>query len=300
MAENQYNPVRGVFWMVVTGLLFVGVTALVKFLGPVIPAAEAAFLRYAMGLIFLIPMLPVVRRTAITKRQVKWFLFRGCVHTLGVSLWFFSMARIAIADVTALNYLSPVYVTVGAALFLGEKLAMRRIFAVIMALVGALIILRPGFREVELGHIAMVVAAVFFAASYLTAKQMADETRPEVVLFMLSVFVTIGLAPLAFANWVTPSWSSIAILFCVAALATAGHYTMTLAFKAAPVTVTQPVSFLQLVWAVALGTLVFNEALDVWVVLGGIVILGSVTFITWREAVLKRRAVTPVVTATKF
>ena len=213
-------------------------------------------------------------------------------------MWFYAMVRIPIADVTALNYLAPIYVTVGAALFLGERLALRRIVAVVLGLVGAAIILRPGFREVSTGHLGMVFAAVVFAGSYLVAKILTDEVKPFVIVAMLSVFVTIGLFPFAVANWITPTPRELGFLFAVAAFATAGHYTMTLAFAAAPVTVTQPVTFLQLIWATALGAVWFSEPIDIWVVLGGFVILGSVTFITWREAMLKR-TVTPVSHATK-
>jgi len=84
----------------------------------------------------------------------------------------------------------------------------------------------------------------------------------------------------------------------VACFATAGHYAMTFAFAAAPLTVTQPVSFLQLVWAVLLGAVFFDEAVDGWVIFGGAVIMAAVSFITWREAVA-RRAVTPAVAQTK-
>ena len=286
--------------MFVTGLLFVAVTALVKYNGTRIPAAESAFLRYSMGLVFLLPMINAMRQSQLTIRQHKLFWLRGIAHTGGVSLWFYAMARIPIADVTAMNYLTPIYVTLGAALFLGEKLALRRILAVVAALVGALIILRPGFREVGMGHLAMLFAAVFFATSYLVAKLMSDETNPAIVVTMLSITVTIGLAPLALANWVTPTGSELVVLFAVAALATAGHYTMSMAFAAAPVTVTQPVSFLQLVWAVLLGAVVFGEGVDPWVVIGGLVIIGSITFMTMREAVLKRKIRTPAVPATKF
>ncbi len=291
---------QGVFWMFVTGLLFVAVTALVKYNGTRIPAAESAFLRYAMGLVFLLPMIRAMWHSRLTRRQHKLFWLRGLAHTGGVSLWFYAMARIPIADVTAMNYLTPIYVTLGAALLLGETLALRRILAVMAALVGALIILRPGFREVGAGHLAMLFAAVFFATSYLVAKLMSDETNPAVVVTMLSVTVTIGLAPLALAHWVAPSAGELAVLFAVAALATAGHYTMSMAFAAAPVTVTQPVSFLQLVWAVLLGAVVFGEGVDPWVVLGGLVIIGAIAFITMREAVLKRKIRTPAVPATKF
>uniref|UniRef100_UPI003561BEEC DMT family transporter n=1 Tax=Roseovarius sp. TaxID=1486281 RepID=UPI003561BEEC len=204
-----------------------------------------------------------------------------------------------IADVTAMNYLSPVYVTLGAALFLGERLALRRLLAVVAALIGALIILRPGFREVGMGHFAMLFTAIFFGASYLQAKLLSDRSSPVVVVTMLSVSVTIGLAPLAMMNWVPPTSGELLILFGVATLATAGHYTMTLAFRAAPLAVTQPVTFLQLVWAVILGAAVFAEPVDIWVVIGGTVIVAAISFISWRESQLKRRRITPSVSETK-
>jgi drug/metabolite transporter (DMT)-like permease len=146
----------------------------------------------------------------------------------------------------------------------------------------------------------MLGAALVFSGSYLTAKVLAGEAKPAVVVAMLSVFVTATLAPFAFANWVTPGLSDLALLAAVACCATLGHYTMTLAFAAAPVTVTQPVTFTQLVWAILLGYLVFDEAIDIWVIIGGIVILGSVSFITWREAVLNRKPTTPPTNAVKL
>jgi drug/metabolite transporter (DMT)-like permease len=289
---------RGIFWMFVTGLNFVAVTAIVKYIGSDMPAAEAAFLRYLLGLVFLLPMIRPIISAHLTLRQVKLFAARGVVHSVAVILWFFAMARIPIAEVTAMNYLSPVYVTIGAALFLGERLPPRRLIAVVVALCGAFIILRPGMKAVEIGHLAMLATAVMFAASYLIAKQLSGEVSPAVVVGMLSITVTIGLAPFAAAVWVTPTLAQLGWLFLVACFATAGHLTMTMAFAAAPLTVTQPVTFLQLVWAVLLGWLVFEEAIDSWVVVGGLIIMASVSFITWREAVA-RRAVTPVVTETK-
>ncbi|MCI5095977.1 MAG: DMT family transporter [Rhodobacteraceae bacterium] len=285
--------------MLVTGLCFVAVTALVKFLGPRVPPAEAAFLRYLLGLVFLLPMIGALRNAKLTPKLWGLFAGRGVIHSAGVILWFFAMTQIPIAEVTAMNYLSPIYVTIGAALFLGEKMALRRVGAILMALVGALIILRPGFREISPGHIAMLFTAVAFGGSYLLAKFTVDGTNPVVVVAMLSIFVTLGLAPFAIAVWVWPSVQELGVLFLVACFATAGHYTMSLAFAAAPVTVTQPVTFLQLVWAASLGAVVFGEPVDMWVVGGGTLILASVSFITWREAVLKRRAITPPDPATK-
>ncbi len=276
--------------MVVTGLCFVAVTAIVKYLGDDMPAAQSAFLRYLLGLVFLLPMIPALRRASLSRRDFNLFGLRGIVHSLGVILWFYAMTQISIAEVTAMNYLSPVYVTLGAALFLGERLAARRILAVLAALIGAVIILRPGFREISPGHIAMLGTAVLFAGSYLVAKIMSATASAPVVVGMLSITVTIGLAPFAAVVWVTPSLEQLAWLFLVAAFATGGHYAMTLAFAAAPITVTQPVTFLQLVWAVLLGAVFFAEPADFWVILGGTVIISAVCMITWREAVLRRQS----------
>ncbi len=279
--------------MVIAGLCFVGVTALVKLNGARLPAAESAFLRYALGLVFLIPMMGALKVVTFTPRLLKLIAVRGFFHTFGVTLWFFAMTQISIAEVTAMNYLTPVFVTVAAALFLGEHLALRRIIAVLCALIGAMIILRPGFRELSVGHFAMLAVACMFCVSYLSAKMLADAVPASVVVSMLSVAVTIGLAPLAFAVWIPPTAGEVGVLFLVACFATAGHYAMTLAFANAPLTVTQPVTFVQLIWAVSLGYFAFGEAVDIWVVFGGFVILSSITFITWREAMLKRGEITP-------
>ncbi|MFC6688392.1 DMT family transporter [Jhaorihella thermophila] len=293
------RPLLGIFWMLVTGLCFVAVTALVKYLGPRVPPQEQAFLRYVLGLVFMLPVLRPILRQRTDRRLLAMFAGRGLLHAGGVMLWFFAMTQIPLAEVTAMNYLSPVYVTIGAALFLGEKLAARRIAAVLAALLGAVVILRPGFREVSPGHLAMLLAALVFGGSYLLAKVLSSRVSPALVVAHLSIWVTLALAPFAAAVWVTPTLNELVILFGVACFATAGHYTMTLAFREAPVTVTQPVTFLQLVWATALGALVFGEPVDIWVLTGGGLILGAVTFITWREAVVRRRTITPPAPATK-
>ncbi|MEM9854851.1 MAG: DMT family transporter [Pseudomonadota bacterium] len=293
------RPLFGIFWMVITGFFFVGVAAVVKHLGGRVPAAEAAFLRYVLGLVFLLPMLPPMLREGLTRWAASMFALRGLTHSLGVILWFFAMSTLPVAEVSAMGYLTPIGVTIGAALFLGERLALRRIAAIFVGLVGIFVILRPGFREIELAHLAMLGTTLFFAASYLLAKVMADRVSATMVVGMLSITVTIGLAPFAAAVWVTPSASDLAWLFLVAALATGGHYTMTLAFREAPVAVTQPVTFLQLVWATLVGLLIFGEPIDSFVVLGGLMIIAAVSYITFREA-QKRRTVTPPANAGKF
>ncbi|WP_371812059.1 DMT family transporter [Ruegeria sp. R13_0] len=287
------------FWMFAAGLAFVVMTALVKSLGSTMDPIQAAFLRYVLGLVFLLPALRSILATRLSKRDLSLFGLRGVIHGVAVMLWFYAMTRIPLAEVTAMNYMTPVYVTLGAALFLGEKLAFRRLAAILVALIGVLIILRPGFREVSSGHLAMLGTALTLGGSYLLAKLLVRDIPPSVVVAHLSIWVTLALIPFAIAVWSPPTLRDIGVLFLVASFATAGHYFMTLALQAAPVAVTQPVTFLQLIWATIVGALVFHESVDIWVVAGGTLILTAVSFISWREAMLNKRDVTPSAFAPK-
>lgn len=283
VAQPRDDVRAGILWMLLTGILFTAMTGTVRYLGSDLPAAEAAFIRYGLGLLIVAPAVVSAFRANIPRKTWVLFGWRGAAHTIAVLLWFYAMARIPIAEVTALGYTSPIFVTIGAALFLGEKLRVRRIAAVVIALIGVLIILRPGFQDVGLGQLAQVVAAPIFAASFIFAKQLTNTAPSSQIVAMLSLSCTVMLAPFAFAVWRTPSWEELAWLAGTAALATAGHYCLTRAYKAAPITVTQPVTFLQIVWAAALGWFAFGEGLDIWVVVGAGVIVTSATYIARRE-----------------
>lgn len=295
----QVRPVAAVLWMLLSGLCFVAVTGIVRYLGTELPAAQSAFLRFGWGVVFLLPALVAVFRAGIPAGAGRLIVSRGAVHTVAVVCWFYAMARIPVAEVTAIGYLNPVCVTIGAALFFGEKLAARRIAAIGIAILGALVVLRPGMREIEPGHLSQLGAALFFAGSYLMAKQLTQVMAPGAVVAMMSLSVTVGLLPFAVLVWVPVGPVHLGWMALVAAFATAGHYSMTRAFTLAPISVTQPVTFLQLVWATLLGALAFGEGVDPFVLAGGGIIIGAVSYITWREQVVKRRAVTPVVNEVK-
>lgn len=286
--------------MLASGLTFVGMTGIVRHLGTDLPAPQTAFLRFAFGLLFLLPAVIATLRAGFTPGALALFGWRGLAHSVAVILWFYAMARLPVAEVTAIGYLNPIGVTIGAALFLGERLALRRILAIAVAFIGALVILRPGLREVTLAHLAQVGAALMFAVSYLFAKRLTEIAGAGAVVAMMSLTVAVLLLPLALWVWVPPTLVQLFQLAGVAILATLGHYFMTRAFAIAPMTVTQPVTFLQLLWATLLGHFAFGDGIDPYVILGGLIIIAAISYITWREARLNRAPVTPPSGAGKF
>ena len=283
LARRTSGAARGMAWMLLTSVLFVGVTGIVRHLGSDMSAPQAAFIRYGFGVMLMLPVLMRLRARELISPRMGMHAVRGLVHGIGVMLWFYAMARIPIAEVTALSYTTPIFVTIGAAWFLGERIRLRRIAAVLFSILGVLVIVRPGIVAVELGTLAQI------AASMLIAKRMTDTESTAVIVALMAVFVTLTLLPFALVSWRTPTPEELAWLFATALLATLGHLTLTQAFRAAEITVTQPVSFLQLVWAALLGLYVFGEAIDLWTMIGALIIIASATYIAHREAILARR-----------
>lgn len=286
------RALEGVLWMLASGLSFVGVNGIVRYLGTDLPAAQSAFLRFAFGVVFLTPILPGVLRGGFAPGALRLFAWRGVAHTGAVLFWFYAMARIPVAHATAIGYLNPVVLLVVGSLLLGETMTTRRLIAVGIAALGALVVLRPGVEVVGLGHLSQIGAALCFAISYLFAKRLSALAPASVVVAVLSLTVALGLAPIAALVWVPVTWAQMGWLAVVAVLATMGHYLMTRAFSAAPFSVTQPVTFLQLVWAATLGAVAFGEPVDGYVLLGGAMIIGAISWLTWRDA---RAAVVPEV-----
>ena len=283
------QSIVGILWMVITTILFVGVTATVRYLEGEVPAPQAAFLRYAIGTLMLAPSLITLTKFKPDRSLFNKFILRGFVHSIGVTLWFYAMSVMPVAEVTAIGFLTYIFVSIGASIFLKEKLHKHRLSAILISFIGALIILRPGFKVIESGQLGMLIATMVFTASYLIAKVVSKERTSSEIVAMLSIFTTIFLIPSAIYSWEPLSLEALLILSFTALIATLGHITMTKAIKAAPMVVTQPILFLQLVWASMVGLFIFDEEFDLFVIIGGTVIMLCVCYVSYREHILGKK-----------
>ncbi|MDB9870074.1 DMT family transporter [Alphaproteobacteria bacterium] len=277
------QSIIGILWMVLTTILFVAVTATVRFLEGEVPAPQAAFLRYLIGTLLLTPALVTLIKVKPEKALMNKFILRGLVHSIGVTMWFYAMSEMPVAEVTAIGFLTYIFVSVGASIFLKEKLHKHRLSAILISFIGALIILRPGFKEIGSGQIGMLIATIVFTASYLIAKIVSKERSSSEIVAMLSIFTTIFLFPSAIYVWEPLSIKAFLVLTLTAVIATVGHITMTKAIKLAPMVSTQPILFLQLVWASMVGFFLFDENVDPFVIIGGTIIMICVCYVAYRE-----------------
>ena len=261
----------------------VAVMVSLRYLSDSIPSVQAAFLRYLLGLVIICPF--VIQQIGKRDRTIPILKYgvRGTLHGFAVVLWFYSVSNIPLSDVTAINYLTPIFTTIGAVIVFKERLTKERLLAIMLSIFGAILILKPGIEAISLGKSAQLLSTILFAASYLITKSLTKTEGTTLIVFMLTLFATITLFPFAVINWSIPSINDLALLMGIAILATLGHYFMTKAVALAPLSVTQPVIFLQLIWSTLIGLVVFGEPLDFLIICGGGVIVIAITQLAYFE-----------------
>ena len=277
--------VRGLLWSGSAGLLFVTLNTLMRSLTLQLDPFQTQFLRYAFGLLV---MLPLVARSSLASwrpRSIRGQFVRGAVHTFGLALWFTAIAHISIADTTAIGFTGPIFIMIGAAWAFGERMLWERWLAALIGFAGVLIVVAPKLSgSAGRYSLLMLASSPVFAASFLITKGLTRYERPAVIVLWQSISVTAFSLPLALISWQAPSaFQWFGFLAC-GVLGSAGHYCLTRSYGIADISATQSVKFLDLVWATLLGWIVFTDRPSRSTLIGGVVICASTLWIARREA----------------
>lgn len=288
---------RAMAMMVGSTLCFVGMHALVTKVSQDLPPIEVAFFRNLFGFVVLMPALIRSRFTAFRTTKLHLHAIRGGVNSVSMMMFFTALAITPLAQATALAYTAPLFMTIGAVFLLGEKLRARRIAALVIGFIGALIVLRPGVVPLDLGPILVVSSAVLWAVSMIDIKILSRTDSSLTIATYMLVFVTPITFIAALFVWQTPSWENLGWMFLLGGLGSVGHLLFAESFKQADTTVLMPLDFTKMIWAAVLGFLFFGQVPDMWTWIGGTVIFTSATYISYREHQLARRAATAMTVA---
>ena len=274
--------------MLLAMLMFTMMGLFIRLSSDFVPVLEIVFFRKVLALLILAPVLIRSGPSSIRMNRPKLFCWRALVNFVGMLSGFTAVTRIPLADMTELSFTTPIFVTIGAALFLGEVIRLRRMAAIAVGFVGALIILRPGLVEVSTGAMLALVSAASIAIASLIVKKMTEsESASAIVFWMVMMQAPIALVPALFV-WEWPTAEAWLYLWGMALSGTAAHVLFTRAFAMVEITSLQPLEFAKLPFAVVLAWMVFGEWRDLWIWLGGAIIFASTAYITRREALAKR------------
>ena len=212
-------------------------------------------------------------------------LVRNVAHFTGQNLWFLAVTLIPLAQVFALEFTTPIWVILLSPLVLGERLTLVRAIAATLGFVGILIVARPDMDGINTGIITAASCAIFFAITIMLTKRLTRNEQIVSILFWLTAMqlvmglVTAGYdGDIALPNLQTGPW--VFVIGCAGLLA---HFCLTKALSIAPATVVVPIDFVRLPTIAVVGMLAYGEAIDVWVLVGAVIIFGGNYLNLWWE-----------------
>ena len=253
---------------------------------------EIAFFRNVFGFVFALPLLYRHGWGLLRTDKLWWYIFRCAIGMVSMLAGFWAIVHLPLAQAVALSYSTPIFVTIGAVLVLGEIVRMRRWSAVIAGFLGVLVLMRPWSDQFQMASLVAVLAAVMSASVAISIKFLSRTEKADAIVVMTTlIWIPMSLLP-ALAYWTMPS--GITWLWIVAAggLGTTAHMLWTRALSLADASLLTPISFMQVLVVGAFGWWLFDEAVDRWTVVGAGIIFAANAYIAHREARLARRAVT--------
>lgn len=280
---------RAILLMIAAIFCFSVMDATVKALAPNVGVLPALWARYAgqMLLVFLL-VLPRLKTVVQTRYPVLQFL--RSILLMGATAFFFTgLSLIPLSDAAALMSTNPVLITLGAAIFLGEKLGIRRIAGIAAAMIGALIIIRPGSDVFSPAALFPLGAAVCYSAYALLTRRVGADEDVWTSLFYTGFVGTVLLSLLVPFQWQPPSGTDIGLMVIVAIAGTTGQLALIQAFTKGEAAMLAPYSYTGLAFAAVWSVILFSEFPDFWTIVGSLVIAAAGLYVWYRETRQKIR-----------
>lgn len=284
--------------MMIVSACFFGLMAIaIRFASHQQHPFEIAFFRSLFGAVFALPLIWVRGSEILVTKKLGFYIARCVIGMLGMMAGFWAIVHLPLAQAIALSYSSPLFVTIGAVLFLGEIVRMRRWSAVAAGFVGVLVIVRPGADSMAAGALIAVMAAALSGMTTVSIKFLSRSEPPDrIVLLTTLLWVPLSL-PAALTVWKWPDAATWPWLVLSGFLGTGGHYFWTRALRLADASILAPFSYMQLLIVTVLAWWLFGEKLDAYTATGAAIIIGATLYIARREAMLARRHAVQVAAA---
>lgn len=282
-ASALSSPARAIALIVCAIFCFSVMDACVKAVSTTVGMIPALWARYAGQMVVVLALIaPRLLQVARTEHLFLQ-LARSALLLTATALLFQGLARIGLAEATAVMVMNPLFITLGAALFLGERIGLRRVFAILTAFCGALLIIQPGTSAFEPAALFPLGAAMAFAGYALITRRVGRSEDAWTSLFYTALVGGVATSVLVPSAWVSPSPSDAAIMVAIAGAGTVGQLLLIRAYSMAQAATLAPFGYTGLVFATLIGLVVFAEIPSATTILGALVIVLAGLYVWLRE-----------------
>ena len=287
----MYNNKLAIF-LIITSVFFGTVMlSFLKIAQEDVNVYVAGFFRFFLGLVIILPYIIKKKDAVLKTTHLKEHLLRAILGLPAMLLYFSALVLLPIEKLTAISFVVPLIVTILAVFFLGEKIYIYRTLALILGFSGMLVIIRPGFVDTSIGVYMVLFSALLWSINIIITKKISKDDSAITILAYQSIFMSLLSFFIVLFFWEMPSIKTFIYLILAAMCGTVLHLTLNHAFKLVDVSMTQPYSFLNLVFASIIGYFVFDEIPDLYTWIGAIIIFTGVLIISYREMKLDKEII---------
>jgi len=280
-------PIAGVGLIVLACLSFSVLDATAKYLSASLPTLQIVWVRFVSHVFLALVLFQVWKKPSLltTKRPLLQIVRAFCL--LGTTVFNFLAVRyLQLAETMAIMFAAPFVITALAGPMLGEWAGLRRWAAIVVGFFGVLVVTQPGLGGMHWAAIYSVAAMTFYAIYALLTRQLTATDSSAGMLILSGIVAAVAMAPVGLSVWVMPqdAWTW-ALLLATGAFGAGGHFLFIMAHRIAPAPVLAPFIYIQIVWMIALGFLVFGDVPTPMTLLGAAIVVASGLYILYRERV---------------
>jgi drug/metabolite transporter (DMT)-like permease len=296
-AASRSVPVLGISLKLASIVVFAAMTVCIKFLGSAIPAGQTIFVRGLISVVVLALLAWGTEGLHLLKtRNWRSHALRSLAGTVAMFCLFVAVSMIPLADLTAITFTAPLFLTVLAMVFLGERIHRFRWTALGIGFLGVVITTGPHLsftHGVSPGVLVALANAAFSAIAMVFLRSMSGGEHAITITFYFSLTFMVCAALTSVQGWPMPTPTQWLLIVCAGLFGVFGQLLMTYSYRYAEASTIAPLDYTNMIMAILLGFVFFDEipSLSVW--LGAPLILGAGLLILWREYSLKKQLSVP-------
>ena len=280
---------KGIAWMLGATLGMTTMAVLGREVSRELSTTSLMFWRGAMSFAIMLALAVVLKpgiRQIATRRPIL-HLLRNSVHFIAQFCWFYGLAKIPLAQLFALEFMMPLWITLLAPILIGERLTAARLAAAVIGFAGVVTVVRPSVETINAGTLAGLVCAICFALSIIAVRDLTRTERPLQILFWMTGMQSLMALAVNGGEVVVPSATAFAWLVGITVIGLSAQYFMARAFALADTTIVMPIDFLRLPLIAGIGAYAYGEGIDPWILGGGAIIIlanvGNLLAERWRR-----------------
>ena len=259
-----------------------------KYLSSDLPVLQITWARYFFTVAFTFPIMFFFYRN-----QLKWSdkpklqIVRGLILLIANICFFYSISVISLAKALTLAFVAPLIVTAFSPMFLGEKVGFRRWSAVVIGFVGSLVVIRPGFVEINSASLAALGTGIMYGFYLIITRKLSTSDNPLLTLLLTGVVGAVIVTCIMPFVWVKPTINQWSMMAAIGVFACIGHLFLILSLKYADASKLAPFSYFEIITNIIIGYYFFSDFPDNWTFLGLFIIVFSGIYISRRESSVK-------------